>query len=289
MKIITRFQYQGKTIVIAELNDGQTHTFASASYPAWRGENAAGLQAVASTQAIAQPGAYVETPVHQQTMESNVRVPLATASISGVLTGTLVLCGWLFVGWPQPVTATVAATIATAWWQWKDGQGFARSLLTRVEDFTNVDWNRDGRTGSAPPPAEPVLSPFPVRVAGDDKAAEQAAVEPAPTAWVGKTTADTPIVIRHAEKNRKAYTVTLGFLWDFLQTSYKFGWTKKAWKRRGLPYEKWKDLQDFFLALNPEWWKIDNTPLLDTVLSRFCYQAGRPTDIPTDQPAENEG
>lgn len=241
--------------------------------------------------AVPQPGAYVETPIHQQTMESGVKVPLATSLISGSFTGVLVLCGWQFVGWAQPVTATVAATIATTWWKWQGGVDFARGLLTRVEDFTGMDWNQDGQVGSTPAQGEPVLSPFPVRVADDDKAAESTAVETAPTRPL--TRAEQPILIRKAEENRPARVVTLGEIWDFLLTSFSEhddkGWSRAAWGKRGMSRDAWEDHKSFFEKLNPEWWKTIHPPTLDLVLRRFGAPNTRPPEVPPARPTENEG
>jgi len=163
--------------------------------------------------------------------------------------------------------------------------------------FRWLDRNKDGRIGlddvrqmideifpDDEPQTRDVLSPMPINT-GPNKKSVPGEPAPAPAVWVGKTTADTPIMIRPAEKNREAYITTLGWLWDFIRTSYVSGWTKKAWRDRGLPYEKWKDLQDFFVGINPDWWKIENDPpTLELVLRRFCYPVNRPTNQPTDQP-----
>lgn len=148
---------------------GQVHKVVAVNTPrrrlsdsAWRaqmaftmkGENAASLQVIPQERytPVVQPGAYVETPVAQQTIENNVKVPLATALISGAFIGLASACAWAFFGLPKPLAAVPGITFMSTWWSWRGSLGFARTLLTKVEDFVNVDLNRDGQVGSQPAP-----------------------------------------------------------------------------------------------------------------------------------------
>lgn len=118
-----------------------------------RGEDAASLKVIPQERyAPIQPGTYVETPVAQQTLENNVKVPLATACISGVFIGVASACTWAFFGLPKPLAAVPGIMFFSTWWSWRGDFSFARTLLTRVEDFVNVDLDRDGVVGSQPAP-----------------------------------------------------------------------------------------------------------------------------------------
>jgi hypothetical protein len=154
MKIIAKFRYGGKQLAIVELNSGNTVTM-QANAQQWVGDNEAALREVPRERYTPiQPGAYVQTPVAQQTVESNVKVPLLQSLVTGGFLGCLSACACVQFGLPKPVLLTTVATLGSAFWSWHGGVNFADSLLTRIEDFTNIDWNRDGQTGSqkAPPP-----------------------------------------------------------------------------------------------------------------------------------------
>lgn len=136
------------------------------------GDSAANLKVVPQPDySIAQPaptavvpGARFETPVAQQNLESNVKVPLAQALVTGGIVGSAAFCiaasivtgVEIFFDLPKPalfvVAPTVIATLQAVYSQWTGGVNMADSLLTKVEDFTGVDWNRDGHVGSTPAP-----------------------------------------------------------------------------------------------------------------------------------------
>lgn len=259
---------------------GQLHTLtvemlksskwtAKADYPHLVGERASKLEPIGAT--TPKP---VRAWTKSRTWERTVQAVLAGGATS-------IFC--LAIGKPDYVSL-VAPLTACAYW-------FGSTLLGAENwdvAFRFLDRNKDGRIDREDlqvvfddwwekgeldehVQAEPVLSPFPVRVAGDDKAAEQGAVETAPTAWVGKTTADTPIVIRGADAKRTARIITLGELWEFLKVSHNTGdWTKATWtKVRGMSQPAWRDYQDFLQPLG--FWKFtDDTPLLRVALRRFC-------------------
>lgn len=124
------------------------------------GESAATLERVPAPQVTqinvpapqAIPGARIETPISQQSVESNVKVPLAQAVVTGALAGVAAACTCFFVGMHQPLLVTTCvATIATAY-KWNGGLSISDSLLVRVEDYTGVDLNNDGQVGSQPVP-----------------------------------------------------------------------------------------------------------------------------------------
>jgi hypothetical protein len=162
VKIIAKFRYGGKQLAIVELNSGATVTM-QANAQQWVGDSAATLRAAPQERYTpVVPGARIETPVAQQSMESNVKVPLAQAIIESCIVGSAVFCAAAgivtFFGLPKPAILTIAltavATLRTMYESWRGNVNMADSLLTRIEDFTNIDWNRDGQTGSqkAPPP-----------------------------------------------------------------------------------------------------------------------------------------
>lgn len=134
------------------------------------GNDAASLKVVpqsdyyAPTTTTVLPGARIETPVAQPSLESNVKVPLAQALVTGGIVGSAAFCIAVstvvgvetFFDLPKPalfvIAPTVFATLQTVYTMWRGGINMADSLLTRIEDFTGVDWNRDGQTGSQPAP-----------------------------------------------------------------------------------------------------------------------------------------
>lgn len=98
------------------------------------------------------PGAYVETPVAQQNTESNVKVPFWQSLVSGGFVGCIAACSVFFLGLPKPLLLISASTLLGAYNKWNGGLNLADSLLVRVEDYTGVDWNRDGQVGSEKKP-----------------------------------------------------------------------------------------------------------------------------------------
>lgn len=105
------------------------------------------------------PGLHVsrETPVFLPTMEANVTVPRAKAFTYGgfvggaafvIVAGPLLLGGQTFV-WSAVagMTAGGVAFFITAAYTWHASSTFYDSLLTRFEEATGIDINRDGRIG----------------------------------------------------------------------------------------------------------------------------------------------
>lgn len=109
------------------------------------------------TAVVVQPGARIETPVAQQSIESSVKVPLAQSVITGGFIGAMTICGALYLKLPKPVLITAMSTLGSTFWTWKGSINFADSLLTRIEDYTGIDVNRDGVTGSKPTPRQPAV------------------------------------------------------------------------------------------------------------------------------------
>lgn len=147
---------------------------------AMRGQDADSLKVIPQqTYTPLQPGAYIETPIAQQNIESNVKVPLAQGLVTGGFIGCMATCATLFFGFPKPVLIVTASTLTSAYITWKGGVNFADSLLTRIEDYTGVDINRDGVTGS-----EAQRKPQPelrfVSVRGSGQASNLPAYEPKP-------------------------------------------------------------------------------------------------------------
>lgn len=236
-----------------------------------------------------------EEPAWRPTVASSVGVPLSEAFVTGALFGasvgtlSILLHGGILASFGYGVTACLVATC----YEWLGSRDHWRNIIFKVEEVTRLDLNRDGHTG--PPKKETVLSPFPIN--DRDTAKSDSTPEPAPQAAAGsapksapktvQTTADSLIQIRAADKRRSARIVTLGELWQFLETSSATNdWTRARWQELGCSQKKWADYKAFLERFG--WWEGDR-PTTETALKRFGRYSNERTESETGNQAGNQG
>lgn len=141
-------------IKLSTLEKAKTRLFESTGQ--WIGKSAGDLQRVENTYVpptiphspvvATMPGSR-ETPVRAPTIESDVLVPLAHATVPAIAAAILLWLAWIRIGWEKPLFFTLAFffSIAVIVWLW-ERQSW-HSLLWKLEKWTGVDVNKDSQIG----------------------------------------------------------------------------------------------------------------------------------------------
>jgi hypothetical protein len=254
-----------------------------------RGEDAASLETIPQplrpTPIQIQPGAYIETPIAQQNIESNVKVPLLQSLVTGGLLGCAWTCASLYFGLPKPLLTTTGITLMFTYRTWASGVNMADSLLTRIEDYTKVDWNRDGQVGSQSVPQnnpQPVMQLVKVRSGYSATTDNGPTYQPEPM----EQFINIPGMPR-SKPDEDPWTVER--LTDVLERAFISGrWGRVHRRELGMSQGQWSVLSKY---LGPgkdgdgyNVWGTTDRPTLDAFVEQISVPVNQPTDQPTNQP-----
>jgi len=246
---------------------------------AMRGQDADSLQVVPQPPRPfvgAQPGAYIETPVAQQSLENNVKVPLAQSLITGGFVGCITTCASVYFGLPKPVLLVTVSTLVSSFIRWNGAVPFAGSLLTRVEDYTGLDLNQDGQVGSQPQPS-PVLHLVKVKSGYDATANNQPVYQPTPT----EIFINIPGMPR-SKPDEDPWTVER--LTDVLERAFISGrWGRAHHKELGMSQGQWSALSKYLGSGDDgegyNVWGATDRPTLDGFVEQISTPVPHPTGL----------
>jgi hypothetical protein len=252
-----------------------------------RGTEASTLQPVQAARATIQPGAFVQTPIAQQNIESAVKVPLAQSLVTAGFIGSLASCAALYFSFPKPGIIALASTLGSAFWTWKGGMSFARDLVLCIEDFTQVDINRDNHIGQAPEPINTIVHEPPPILYNDKNGTRT--IPGIATPIIHK------VVVRKATLKSKALEVDLNALCQFIRQAVAANeWSREYWagKTVGGVYisqSVWSDYRRYFLRGDIGLWELgaQPPPALNKILANFRLTATNQPK-PTNQLEKND-
>lgn len=222
------------------------------------------------------PGAYVETPVAQQTTESNVKVPFAQSLIAGGFMGGITACSVYFLGLPKPGLLISASALYAAYNRWNGGLNLADSLLVRIEDYTKIDWNRDGKVGSEKKPRPQLRF---VAVRGKGGMSNLPVYEPEQN----EQHLDIPGMPRSKE-DQDPWTIER--LCDFLDRAFETKrWARAHCNELGVSQGQWSALQTFVQSFETDnagkkiitIWGTDDRPTLEGFVRQLAGVVSQPT------------
>lgn len=221
---------------------------------AWLGAGADTLERTDAPTASAP--SFKQEPARAPTVQSDVVVPALRSVITGIGVGAGLWGGALIAGVTTPgAFAGIGFTIAATGW-WLRDVGELKSLMWRVEERFDRDFDGDNQVGQPAPPVDNIVPVY----AGPNVSAVDVP-EPPPVEEGNRL-----IRLRPSER-----TIRKRVLWSYLLAAFMSNdWTRAGCKAKNINTKQWADVRNFVKRW-PGVWETDQRPTIDAFLRNLGY------------------